>query len=448
MLKYLMDSISLITKKLDSYNISPLAQKTFLYNYEKLLSNNSGFILSQSIDPLSKTDAELVYQNPLYFSNEIIEKLKKVVVIKLNGGLGTSMGMKGAKSQLKVKETLNFIDICVKQIEVIRSISSVSVPLIFMNSFNTQEETEASLKKLNFENNNLPTFFIENKIPKLKKDLNGNYTPAAFPENPSLEWAPPGHADIYPALYENNLLNQFLEKGYEYIFVSNVDNLGASLDFEILEKVFNLNSPFVMEVANRTEDDKKGGHLAVDKNSKNYILRESAQVTSSDTEDFQDYHKYKFFNTNSIWIKIQDLIDLMKNTNGILNIPIIINKKNINPLDSNSEEIIQLESAMGSAISLFKNAKTILVPSERFIPVKNTSNLLYLRSDLVSLDKNYRLKPLKNIKIELNPMFYKNISDFENRIKVVPSLINATFVKINSEVIFDKPIEISGSYEV
>jgi UTP--glucose-1-phosphate uridylyltransferase len=89
-----------------------------------------------------------------------------------------------------------------------------------------------------------------------------------------------------------------------------------------------------------------------------------------------------------------------------------------------------------------------LVPTERFIPVKNTSNLLYLRSDLVSLDKNYRLKPLKNIKIELNSKFYKNISDFESKMKVVPSLINATSVKINSEVIFDKPTEISGSYEV
>jgi len=201
-----------------------------------------------------------------------------------------------------------------------------------------------------------------------------------------------------------------------------------------------------MEVASRTESDKKGGHLAFKDNK--LILREVAQVSYEDEADFQNFLKYKFFNTNSIWIKASALKNLMDKNNGILDLPIIVNEKNINPTDSNSEKIIQLETAMGSAISLFENAKTILVPPKRFIPVKNTSNLLYLRSDLVSLDKNYRLKPLKKIKIELNSKFYKNISDFESKIKVVPSLINATSVKINSEVIFDKPTEISGSYEV
>lgn len=441
-------NIDIIVDKLNSYKISPLAQEIFFKNLSKLSNVESGIISSQSISPVEKTDSELKYSSPMFPTNVSFDLIKKVVVVKLNGGLGTSMGMKGAKSQLVVKDSLNFIDICVKQIETIRKISEINVPLIFMNSFNTHSETEKTLIKLNFSNDNLPTSFIENKVPKLKKISENNYVPASYSQNKDLEWAPPGHADVYPAMYESGLLQDFLSKGYEYLFISNVDNLGAALDFEIIKKVFEMDSPFIMEVASRTENDKKGGHLAMDNHSMKYLLRESAQVKKEDSQDFQDFKKYKFFNTNSIWIKISDLIDLMNKYKGVLDLPLIINNKNINPSDSKSEEVIQLENAMGSAISLFSNAKLILVPSDRFIPVKNTSNLLYLRSDLVELDKYFRLHPSKNIKIELNPMFYKNIDDFEHRFKVIPSLKKANSINIQTDTTFDKFTEISGSFEI
>jgi UTP--glucose-1-phosphate uridylyltransferase len=438
-------NIDIIVEKLNSYKISPLAQEIFLKNLNKLSNKESGFISSQSISPIETTDSELKYDNPILSSSHSLNLIKKVVVIKLNGGLGTSMGMKGAKSQLQVKDSLNFVEICVKQIEKLREISGYNVPLIFMNSFNTQSDTEKNLLNLNFENDNLPAFFIENKSPKLKKFNENDYIPASYSQNPELEWAPPGHADVYPSLFENGLLQDMKNKGYEYLFISNVDNLGATLDFEVVEKVMELDSPFVMEVSQRTENDKKGGHLAIDNLNRNYILRESAQVKTEDSDDFQNYKKYKFFNTNSIWIKIEELIKIMNQNKGVLDLPLIINKKNINPSDSKSEEIIQLESAMGSAISLFSNAKIILVPSDRFIPVKNTSNLLYLRSDLVDMDEYFRLHPVKNIKIDLNQEYYKNIEDFEKRFKVIPSLKNADSVKIDSDLTFDRFIEISGS---
>lgn len=440
-------NIDIIVEKLNSYKISPLAQEIFLKNLNKLSNKESGFISSQSISPIETTDSELKYVNPILSSSHSLDLIKKVVVIKLNGGLGTSMGMKGAKSQLQVKDSLNFVEICVKQIEKLREISGFNVPLIFMNSFNTQSDTEKNLLNLNFENDNLPASFIENKSPKLKKINENDYIPASYSQNPELEWAPPGHADVYPSLFENGLLQDMKNKGYEYLFISNVDNLGATLDFEVVEKVMELDSPFVMEVSQRTENDKKGGHLAIDNHNRNYILRESAQVKTEDSDDFQNYKKYKFFNTNSIWIKIEELIKIMNQNKGVLDLPLIINKKNINPSDSKSEEIIQLESAMGSAISLFSNAKIILVPSDRFIPVKNTSNLLYLRSDLVDMDEYFRLHPVKNIKIDLIQEFYKNIEDFEKRFKVIPSLKNADSVKIDSDLTFDKFIEISGSYQ-
>jgi len=436
-----------IFKFLQEKQIRPLASKIFLFNYQKLIKNPLNFILSHEITPLDKTDAVYEESTDTIEAEDIKKELNKVLIIKLNGGLGTSMGLEGPKSQLIVKDDLNFLEITCQQVEKFREKHEINVPLLFMNSFNTQEATKANLQKLNFTNQTLPTSFLENKSPKLQKIISDSgeitYLPAKYATNSDLEWAPPGHADVYPSLYETGLLDELISKGYEYLFISNVDNLGASLNYNIFEKYLNLNSDFVMEVASRTENDKKGGHLALKDNK--LILREVAQVQPSDEADFQDFTKYKFFNTNSIWIKASALKTLLDQNQGILNLPLIINEKNINPTDLNSPKIIQLETAMGSTISLFENAKTILVPPKRFIPVKNTNNLLYLLPDLVYMNNDYELFPTKNIKIDLNPKFYKNVSDFYARFKVIPSLKNCQSLKIESDKHFDNFEELFGN---
>lgn len=427
--------------------VRELASKIFLFNLSKLKYNKSSYINSSDIIPLKQTDSIYEESTDTIESEDLIPDLKKVVIIKLNGGLGTSMGLEGPKSQLKVKNNLNFLEITCHQVSRFREKHGVFVPLIFMNSFNTNEVTESNLKVLKFENQDLPLCFNENKSPKLKKtfdkEIGFDYQPATYPDNPDLEWAPPGHADIYPSIYESGLLDELINKGYEYLFISNVDNLGASLNYNIFEKYLELNSDFVMEVATRTENDKKGGHLAY--KDTQLILREVAQVTKEDEIDFQDYKKYKYFNTNSIWIKASALKRILDENKGILDLPIIVNEKNINPSDPTSEKIIQLETAMGSAITLFKSAKTILVPTKRFIPVKNTNNLLYLLSDLVFMNNDFELFPTKNINIDLNPLYYKNVHDFYSHFKVIPSLKTCESLKINTEIFFDEPEILEGN---
>jgi len=424
---------------LKSKNVSRLASKIFLNNLSKFVDNPNFYIKSSEIKPLEKTDAIYDESTETIEFDNLISEVKKVAIIKLNGGLGTSMGLDSPKSQLVVRDSLNFLEITCHQVLKFREKHKVDIPLIFMNSFNTSVLTEKNLKKLNFSNPNLPTSFIENKSPKISKTVVNNdfiLKPAKYSKNPSLEWAPPGHADIYPSLYESGLLDELILKGYEYLFISNIDNLGASFNFNIFEKYLHLDSDFVMEVATRTENDKKGGHLAL-KDGK-LILREVAQVSLDDEADFQDFNKYKYFNTNSIWVKAKSLKNLMDLYNGMLDLPIIINEKNINPIDLNSEKIIQLETAMGSAITLFDNAKTILIPPKRFLPVKNTNNLLYLLSDLVFMNSDFELFPTKNIIIELNSKFYRNVDDFFRRFKIIPSLKNCTSFKVTKDVIFDK----------
>src|SRR5438105_1204399 len=77
-----------------------------------------------------------------------------------------------------------------------------------------------------------------------------------------LEWCPPGHGDIYTALVTSGMLDALLDAGYEHAFVSNSDNLGAVLDPRILAWFAAERIPFLMEVADRTEADRKGGHIA------------------------------------------------------------------------------------------------------------------------------------------------------------------------------------------
>ncbi len=434
-------------EKMIKKGVSKLAINIFDFNFNKMISGRSNVIRSQEITPLSQTDK--ILKESLNNLIDLQEIAKKVVLIKLNGGLGTSMGLNGPKSQLKIKDGLNFIDITVNQIQKFNETYHVDVPLIFMNSFNTHEDTEKNLDKLSFKNTSLPRSFIENKSPKIRKldtDVKTTYEPAEYPSNPDLEWSPPGHADVYPALLNSGLLDEIYHQGYEFIFISNIDNLGAVMSPEILQQVFHNPSSFLMEVAYRTENDKKGGHLAL-KDGK-LILRESAQVSKEDTEDFQDFHKYKFFNTNSIWINVRDLIKLLQKGQGILDLPIILNEKNINPQDPSSEKIIQLETAMGSAISLFDDSKTVLVPSSRFIPVKNTSNLLYLLSDLVKMDDNFILHPVKNIPIDLKNFNYKMINDFYQRFEFIPSLINCDSLVIENDISFSNPTELKGEVKL
>ena len=90
-----------------------------------------------------------------------------------------------------------------------------------------------------------------------------------------MEWNPPGHGDIYIALETSGILEKLLQADYRYAFISNIDNLGATLDTEILAYIESHSLPFLLEVTKRTEMDRKGGHLARHKNG-HLVLREAA----------------------------------------------------------------------------------------------------------------------------------------------------------------------------
>lgn len=263
---------------------------------------------------------------------------------------------------------------------------------------------------------------------------------------------PPGHGDVYISLYTSGLLQALLEEGIEYAFISNSDNLGASLDLRMLGYFSQNKLPFMMEVATRKPSDAKGGHLARHRNGR-MLLRESAQCPPEEINAFQDISRYRFFNTNNIWINLSFLNDLIKKE-GLVPLPLILNSKPIDPRDEKSPPVFQVETAMGSAISLFEGATAVLVPRARFMPVKSCNDLLNIRSDRYRLSAEKRL--FRNpevqtdaIRIQLDPRYFKRIDDFDIRFsKGAPSLLACEALTVVGDVHFGNNVTITGSVTI
>ena len=416
---------------------------TFAYYYDKLLTGYTGLIPEDDIVPVSTVP------NMETFPDRLVDigraALAQTAVIKLNGGLGTSMGLEKAKSLLLVKNGYSFLDVISHQ--AVRA----GVPLMLMNSFTTDDDSLAVLEKHSELLSDLPLSFVQHKEPKI---VRSDFSPAVWPQKPALEWCPPGHGDIYTALITRGALDAMLEAGYKYAFVSNADNLGAILD-TVLVGYFTQNEfPFMMEVADRTEMDKKGGHLATRQIDGQFILRELAQCPVDDLDAFQDIQHHKYFNTNNLWINLVALQQIMIRRNYRLGLPMIRNQKTVDPRDSSSTPVFQLETAMGSAIGVFSGAQAVRVPRTRFAPVKKTDDLLAVRSDAYVLSEDFEvlLSPKRTSEppiVELDPQYYKFVSDLDARFpKGAPSLLHCERLHVVGDFLFEEGVICRGSVEL
>jgi UDP-N-acetylglucosamine pyrophosphorylase len=367
------------------------------------------------------------------------------VVIKLNGGLGTGMGLQGPKSLLAVRDGVNFLDLMVRQIIDLRKRSGTAVRLLLMNSFSTSRETLAHLDHYRADGlaDAGEVELMQNQIPKIDART---MEPVDWPADPELEWCPPGHGDLYPALVGSGWLDRLLAEGVRYAFVSNSDNLGAILDPVILRHFAESGSPFLMEVTRRTAADRKGGHLAARKGDGRLLLREVAQCPDEDLEAFQDIARHRYFNTNSLWIRLDLLKEQLEANDGSLPLPMIRNSKTVDPRDKKSTPVVQLETAMGAAIECFQGASAIEVPRSRFAPVKTTSDLLALRSDAYEVLGNGQVL-LASSRKGVPPVItlsddYKLVDQIEAL--GIPSLIDCTSLTVKGPIHFEPGVIIKG----
>jgi UTP--glucose-1-phosphate uridylyltransferase len=418
---------------------------TFRANYHALAAGATGVIAETEIEPLAEV--------PHLDSVEVGETaqtaaLAQTVVIRLNGGLGTSMGLAGPKSLLEVRESKNFLDLIVAQVLHARRTYGVRLPLLFMDSFHTAAPTLAHLANYpSLPVAGLPLDFLQSAEPKLTV---ADLEPVAYPADPELEWCPPGHGDLYPALWADGLLGRLLAAGYRYAFVANGDNLGAVPDPKLAGWFAASGAPFAAEVCARTANDRKGGHLAIRKADGQLVLRESAQTAPEDLPAFEDVARHHFFNTNNLWLDLAALADRLEACGGVLGLPLIRNVKTVNPADPDSAPVYQLETAMGAAISVFAGARVIEVGRDRFLPVKSTAELLLLRSDVFSLeaDGRFRLAAPAIPPIKLAEQYYQLLGGFEPRFAAVPSLRHCTGLEIDGDWSFPTAAEIVGPLEL
>ncbi|MGH2570519.1 MAG: UTP--glucose-1-phosphate uridylyltransferase [bacterium] len=432
-----------------SAGLPSIAIETFRHYYEQLSRGGTGMLAAADIEPVERLpDADSL--SGAAGAGE--SALSRCVVIKLNGGLGTSMGMAQAKSLLRVRDGLSFLEITAKQILRLRERHGGRTPLLLMNSFRTRDDSLAALRKFPELASDVPADFLQHRVPKI---LAADLSPARSPRDPAHEWCPPGHGDIYTALLSSGTLDALLARGYEYAFVSNSDNLGAVLDLEILGWFARENIPFLMEVADRTEADKKGGHLARRKKDGGLVLREVAQCPPGEIDSFQDVRTFRYFNTNTLWVNLRSLDALLRERRGVLGLPMIRNEKTLDPTDDSSPKVIQLETAMGAAISVLEGAAAIRVPRSRFLPVKTTNDLLCLWSDAYVMTRDWQIvpapdgTPAEDRLVDLDPRFYRRIDQLEERFpEGAPSLVECRRLVVRGDIRFGAGVTCRGDVRI
>ncbi len=435
-----MKHLSSFIAKMKAQVIPQLAIDTFADYYGKVVNGETGLLYNKDIQPVSQD--EVVDFNLLgEYAPAGKKALSRTVMIVLNGGLGTSMGLTGAKSLLQVKNGQSFLEIILEQTR------SSEVKLALMNSFSTHDDTLAALADIRPAHK--PFTFIQHKFPKI---LKSTLAPAIWPSNPGLEWNPPGHGNIYTALYTSGILQDLITRGIRYAFICNSDNLGAGINEALLGYFAENQINFMMEVAQRTPSDAKGGHLARHVNDR-LILREGAQCPEDEKSAFQDISQFRFFNTNNIWVRLTTVNKLLER-HKISPLPMILNAKTLDPRDENSPAVYQIESAMGAAIHLIDNAVAVRVPRSRFMPVKTCNELLAIRSDCFVFSKDNRLiqnpkRKYDAISINLDPVYYGKFDLLENHFPHgVPSLLDCKNLTIKGDVLFEKNITIQGSVTI
>ncbi|HOA89585.1 MAG TPA: UTP--glucose-1-phosphate uridylyltransferase [Propioniciclava tarda] len=430
--------------KMRDRGVAPGAIDSFAHYFELARSGATGIIAEASIEPLTAPESLAGVQiDP----DAARQALAQTVMIKLNGGLGTSMGLDRAKSLLSVRDGKNFLDLQVAQVLHARRAHGVRLPLLFMNSFRTRDDTLAHLARYgDLAVEGLPLDFVQNAIPKIDAQT---FEPVAWPDDPELEWCPPGHGDIYVALEASGILEDLLDKGFRYASLANGDNLGAGPNATLAGWFAASGAPYAAEVCVRTPNDRKGGHLAVRRSDGQLILRDTAQTAPDEMDFFTDEHRHPYFHANNLWLDLRALADRFARHGAVLGLPLIVNRKTVDPADPTSTPVLQLETAMGAAIEVFPGARAIAVGRDRFLPVKGTNELLLLRSDVFDFgpDAVPRATVPDQPRVDLGAP-YRLVDDFERLVPVVPSLRQARSLTVRGAWTFDQPVTIVGDVTI
>ncbi len=439
------DYVTAVLAKAEAGGVRAAELAALRRRLRQLGEQQTGRLPGEVLEPLA--DLPRLDELPESPPGRVREVLDRLVVVKLNGGLGTGMGLSGPKSLLEVKPGTTFLDVLATQVLALRERYGAWLPLVLMNSATTRGPSLDALRRYGgLRVPGVPLDFLQGCEPKIRAD---DLQPVQWPADPELEWCPPGHGDIYTALAASGTLDVLLGAGLRYAFVSNSDNLGALADVRIAAWLAAEHVPFALEAVRGTLADRKGGHLAHYQGR--VMLRETAQVPDGDTS-FSDVERWRWYNTNNIWIDLCALRDLQAADPAAPALPLIVNRETVDPRDLASTPVIQLESAMGAAIGSIPGARAVHVPRSRFVPVKTTDDLLVVRSDAYELTSDGQMRPGfdgPGPVVTLDKDFYKLLPDFEQRFPAgAPSLCRCRRFEVEGDVTFGAGVIAVGDVHV
>lgn len=428
-------------RMMENAGLSPRARSDFALMYADFLAGTGCLADWDSISPPFEGDVADLRKVRSDFGCEKAS-LDGLTWIILNGGLGTSMKMDRAKSLLPVSGGRSFLELIAAFADKLRRRTGAGLPLLFMNSAYTRVDTLTAIEGLGAACCGLPADFEQHLFPRVRfadsAPLGGG--------SESSSWAPPGHGDFYSAIHESGALDALLEKGFTRAFVSNADNLGASPDPAILAWMEAESVEFVLEVTPKTEADVKGGSLV--RAGGVLSLLEIAQVPADRVCDFQDTVKFPAFNTNNLWLDLRAVKRVVEA--GGPRMPLIVNRKKVDGV-----EAVQLERAIGAAISSFDRSFGLLVDRGRFAPVKTVDDLVVRRSDCFVEGETSPLEPspkrpkeLGPPKVSLDRSWYESVEDLDLRIPHPLSLVEAESLAVTGDVRFGRGVRVVGRADV
>lgn len=367
----------------------------------------------QSSSVCEKDEVILVaYDNLAPLSQDIRktkEMLDKLVVVKFNGALGTSMGFNGPKSLIEIQEGVTLLDLVNQRIESLNAYYGCKVPLLLVNTNETHNATLKMLKKYSGSNLDIHSF-VQDQQPELQS-LDG-------PSDPGT---------AFLSLVNRATLDQLVSQGKEYALVVDTDNACALIDPKILNHLIQNNVEYCMEVTPATSTFSRTSLLSSQEGK--FKLANIAQSASKHCT-----RKFKFTDTRSVWVNLKAAKRLLE-TDAMTTEKFSM---------SESADADDKESAAGSAIQLFGERIGVNVPQHRYLPVNSTSDLLVLWSDVYTYDKGILTQNRsRNPSINLGPEFEK-VDDFEKRFKSIPSIVGLESLKVTGDVWFGSGVTLKG----
>ena len=433
-----------VLEKAEADGSGPTQLAALRRRLQQLREPGAGDLPSDALEPIA--DPVALDDLPDPSDEDARRALDQVVVLKLNGGLGTSMGLSGPKSLLQVKPGVTFLDVIAASVASLRERHGARLPLLLMNSASTRGPSLEALEAAGVRApDGLPPDFLQGREPKLRAE---DSEPVQWPDDPDLEWCPAGHGDLYSSLAATGTLDALLDAGLRWAYVSNADNLGAVADARLAALVVGEEVPLLLEAVRGTAAERKGGHLA--RRDGQLVLRETAQVPEGD-ESFTDVDRWRWYNTNNLWVDLEALRALQADDPAAPDLPLIVNRKTVDPTDPSSTPVLQLETAMGAAVGSVSGARAVGVPRSRFTPVKTTDDLLVVRSDVYVLTDDRRVVQAEEGDLPLVTLddAYTLVDDFEARFPAgAPSLRRCTSLTVQGDVTFGADVVVEGDVTV